>query len=201
MENYTINDRSRDDNKQLITESVIFEKVREAIVLALGVEEEEVKKEASLIDDLGAESIDFLDIAFRLERIFEIRLARANILEKAIAIFGEESIVNEGILTETAISLIMDRMPEMESSKISEEMTEEDIAPFFTVQTWIRAVNEILKALPKKCQQCGSNEFGVENEVKIKCKSCGEKAAFPTGDDLIEEWLKKAHRDIKNGRG
>ena len=54
------------------TESEIFDKVREALVDALGVEDDEVTPDATLVGDLGAESIDFLDIVFRLEKTFGV---------------------------------------------------------------------------------------------------------------------------------
>lgn len=174
---------------RMISEETIFEKVREAVVLALGVEEEQVTREASLIEDLGAESIDFLDIAFRLERVFDIRLARENVLEKATEIFGEEAIIQDGVLKGTALQMIRERMPEADPAKLQDGLCEEDIAPLFTIATWIRAVDEILQALPEQCPKCGSSEYSNAEDVKVACKSCGEKAAFPTGDALMEKWL------------
>jgi len=180
----------------IISEDLILEKVKEAIILALGVEEEEVNRDASLIDDLGAESIDFLDIAFRLERIFDIRLARGNVLEKAAEIFGEDAMIRDGVLTATALSLIKKRMPEVDPAKIKEGLTEEDTPTLFTIQTWVRAVDEVLKSLPEKCQQCGAKEFITEDNVKIKCKACGEPPAFLTGDVIMDEWITETHQQM-----
>ena len=61
----------------------VFPKVAEIMADALGCEIERVKLEASLIDDLGAESIDFLDIVFRLERAFKVKIPRGKIVEEA----------------------------------------------------------------------------------------------------------------------
>ena len=54
----------------------VFSKVQEALVDALGVDDDEVTEEATLVGDLGAESIDFLDIVFKLEKAFEITIPR-----------------------------------------------------------------------------------------------------------------------------
>lgn len=68
----------------MLTKAEIFEKVREVIVDALGVDEDEVVPEAVLTGDLGAESIDFLDIAFRLEKQFKVKVPRGKIDLRAI---------------------------------------------------------------------------------------------------------------------
>ena len=62
----------------------VFEKVRAALVEALGVDDEEVKPEATLVGDLGAESIDFLDIVFRLEKSFDIKIPRGELFPEDI---------------------------------------------------------------------------------------------------------------------
>ena len=59
----------------------IFPTVASIIADALSCELDEVKPSASLIDDLGAESIDFLDLVFRLERAFKIKIPRGKIVE------------------------------------------------------------------------------------------------------------------------
>ena len=56
----------------------VFQQVQEVLVEALGVDDEEVKTDATLMGDLGAESIDFLDIVFRLEKVFEIKIPRTS---------------------------------------------------------------------------------------------------------------------------
>ncbi|NMC21777.1 MAG: acyl carrier protein, partial [Thermogutta sp.] len=57
----------------------IFEKVREVLVDALAVEEDEVRPDSTLVGDLGAESIDFLDIVFKLEKTFNIKIPRGEL--------------------------------------------------------------------------------------------------------------------------
>ena len=61
------------------TKEEVFEKVRTALVDALDVDEEEVLPKATMVGDLGAESIDFLDIVFRLEKAFGIEIPRSEL--------------------------------------------------------------------------------------------------------------------------
>ncbi len=67
-------------------EQEIFEKVKDAIVDALGVDDDEVKPESSLFDDLGAESLDLLDIVFRLEKTFGIKIPRGAVQQDSWAL-------------------------------------------------------------------------------------------------------------------
>ena len=66
------------DTEQMDPE--VWSKVQDAFAVALGLEEDEVVPDARLIEDLGAESLDFLDIVFRLERSFNIKIPRGGIL-------------------------------------------------------------------------------------------------------------------------
>ena len=66
------------------TKDEVFEKVKEALVDALGVDDDEVTPEATMVGDLGAESIDFLDIVFRLEKAFEIEIPRSELFPEDI---------------------------------------------------------------------------------------------------------------------
>ena len=63
----------------------VLDKVRETLVDALGVDDDEVTPEATLVGDLGAESIDFLDIVFRLEKAFDVSIPRAELFPENLA--------------------------------------------------------------------------------------------------------------------
>ena len=75
----------------MATREEIFSKVQEALVDALGVEDDEVQADATLQDDLGAESIDFLDIVFRLEKSFDIKIERGELFPEDILTSTEYS--------------------------------------------------------------------------------------------------------------
>jgi acyl carrier protein len=91
------------------TKDEIFEKIRTALVDALGVDEEDVKPEATLVGDLGAESIDFLDIVFRLEKAFNIKIPRGELFPEDI--LTDPNYVKDGKVTETGLAEMRKRMP------------------------------------------------------------------------------------------
>src|SRR5688500_4386186 len=90
------------------TKEEIFSKVQTALVDALGVDEDEVTPEATLIGDLGAESIDFLDIVFRLEKAFDIKIPRGELFPEDILTSTEY--INDGKVNSTGIAKLKERI-------------------------------------------------------------------------------------------
>ncbi|MHB1034501.1 MAG: acyl carrier protein [Pirellulales bacterium] len=91
------------------TQEEIFDKIKTALVDALGVEEDEVTPDATLVGDLGAESIDFLDIVFRLEKSFGIKIPRGELFPEDILTSAEY--VQNGKITDVGMQELRKRMP------------------------------------------------------------------------------------------
>jgi acyl carrier protein len=129
-------------------EREIFEKVKEAIVDALGVDDDEVKPEAVLFEDLGAESLDLLDIVFRLEKTFGIKIPRGAVQQDLLSQAGvkEEDVLVDGAVTELGAKLLRERMSEVKPDKIKAGFRLDDIPTLFTVQTFVKLVKEQLDA-------------------------------------------------------
>jgi len=109
----------------------IMVKVREALVDALGVDEDEVLPAARIGADLGAESIDYLDIVFRLEKAFNIKIPRGDLFPDNI-LTSEEFVQNKK-LTEKGLAELKARMPFADLSKFEQNPNVDDIADLFTV--------------------------------------------------------------------
>src|SRR4026207_1366359 len=97
------------------TKAEVFDKVRTALVDALGVDDDEVVPEATMVGDLGAESIDFLDIVFKLEKAFGIEIPRKELSPEDILTKGE--FVQAGKVPSAGISELKRRMPFVDFSK------------------------------------------------------------------------------------
>src|SRR5690606_18194831 len=87
---------------EMACEDQIFAKVQEILVEALGVDDDEVTPEATLMGDLGAESIDFLDIVFRLEKAFDIKIPRGELFPENL-MSADSGFVKDGKITEEGI--------------------------------------------------------------------------------------------------
>lgn len=110
----------------------IFEKVRETLVDALGVDEEEVTPKATLIGDLGAESIDFLDIVFRLEKNFDIKIPRGELFPENLAT-ADSGFVVDGIVTTEGIAQLRQKMPYADVDSFAKNPVVSKISDLFTV--------------------------------------------------------------------
>src|SRR5215213_3597126 len=92
-----------------MTRDEIFKKVQDLLADALGVDEDEVTPDAVLRDDLGAESIDYLDIQFRLEKAFGIKIDKVEMFNPELA--NDPTFVQNGSITPEGISQLKSRMP------------------------------------------------------------------------------------------
>jgi len=130
----------------MMNEQEIYEKVKESIVEALGVDEEEVTPGAVLFDDLGAESLDLLDIVFRLEKGFAIKIPRGGIQQDLLDAEGlrEEDVLVDGALTARGAEELKKRMTEVDSQRIVAGFRIDDIPTLFTVQTFVNIVKRAL---------------------------------------------------------
>jgi acyl carrier protein len=117
----------------------VFEKVQEVLVDALGVDEEEVTEQATLMGDLGAESIDFLDIVFRLEKAFTIKIPREELFP-AEALMGNADLVKDGKLTEAGLKVLHEKMPHTDLSNFEKDPDINKIGDLFTVGSIVNYV-------------------------------------------------------------
>lgn len=95
-----------------VSRDEVFEKVQEVLVDALGVDDDEVTSSSTLMGDLGAESIDFLDIIFRLEKSFDIKIPREEIFPDE-SLLTDPELVSDNKLTEKGLALLKERMPHL----------------------------------------------------------------------------------------
>jgi len=117
----------------------IYSKVSATLMEALNVDEEEIQPTATLQGDLGAESIDFLDIVFRLEREFGIKIPRGELFPEAI-FQGDPDFVQNGTVTEKGLAELRARMPYADLSKFEKNPEVRAISDLFTVDMITRYI-------------------------------------------------------------
>lgn len=183
--------------QNFITEQKVFDELKKVIIETLRVDENSIKPESSLIKDLGAESLDFLDINYRLEQTFGMKMARRFVLEHIEEMFGEGSAIDEnGQLTDKAIELLKIRFGDS-VPHLNPGMDMDEVPNIITGQSITKGVMDILDSLPERCSNCSNSAWKSDDGVRIKCGSCGEYATFTNGDDLIKEWLTKIQEEKK----
>lgn len=120
----------------------IYAKVKDVLVDALGVDEEEVQPTATLRGDLGAESIDFLDIVFRLEKAFGIKIPRGEMFPEDL--FNNPQYVQNGRITPEGMAEMKKRMPHMDFTQLEQDP---DINKMqFTVDTVVKYIQSKVNA-------------------------------------------------------
>jgi acyl carrier protein len=180
----------------LIPEQTVIEEVKKGVAETLSIDKGSINPEHSLMKDLGAESLDFLDITYRLEQTFGIKMARHFVLEHVEEMFGEGSAIDEnGQLTAKAVELLKIRAGGDLPKEIHAGMDMDEVPALVTIQTMARGVMDILDSLPEACTACGSTAWKVEEGVRVVCGSCGAHAAFANGDDLTKAWLTKVQEE------
>ncbi|MBC8352001.1 MAG: acyl carrier protein [Planctomycetes bacterium] len=120
------------------TKEEVFAKVQEALMDALGVDDDEVTPEATMVGDLGAESIDFLDIVFRLEKAFEIEIPRSELFPEDILTNAEY--VQDGKVTPDGVEELKKRMPFADLTKFESNPVVQDFGNLLTVSDLCRYV-------------------------------------------------------------
>ncbi len=123
----------------------IYTKVSATLVEALNVDEDEIKPTSTLQGDLGAESIDFLDIVFRLEREFGIKIPRGELFPESI-FQGDPEFVQNGKVTERGLQELRQRMPFADLSKFEQNPDLTGISDLFTVEMITRYIQGKLSA-------------------------------------------------------
>ncbi len=122
----------------MATKEEIFEKIQTALVDALGVDDDEVTPEATLVGDLGAESIDFLDIVFRLEKTFKISIPRGELFPEDVLTNAEY--IQDGKVTEAGVAELRKRMPFADLDDFAKNPVVQDFGNLLTVADMCRFV-------------------------------------------------------------
>jgi len=185
----------------------IIAKVKEILEGILQIEPDGISANSSLIDDLGMESIDFLDLDIRLEETFNIFVPRRPPLQRMEAVFGREKLVQEGKITQLGVRLLKLALPEVDQDRIYKGMAERDVPSLITPQTYLSVVKrglELARWQPEQCQECGSKDFTPADKDKLEfpdgnvppgpvflCNSCSNTIIAPSPDDELIKQLSK----------
>ncbi len=121
----------------------LWDPLVDAFAEALGLDDDEVEFDSKVIGDLGAESLDFLDIAFRLERAFDIKIPRGGIEESAKAETGEAYEI-DGVLTPLGLQKLSEVMPEVPREEFVEGLKATEVPELFRVGTFYNLVAFLL---------------------------------------------------------
>ena len=122
----------------------IFEKVRDCLVEVLDVEPDDVSGGSKLTEDLDAESIDFVDISFKLEQEFGIKIDQGELFPENL--MSDDSLVQDGKLTDKAMEILRERMPHVDFSKLESDRRVDQLSEVFTVESLVDFIERKVSA-------------------------------------------------------
>ncbi|UCF77350.1 MAG: acyl carrier protein [Betaproteobacteria bacterium] len=118
----------------------VYPTVAATIADALGCDVEDVKLDVSLIEGLDAESIDFLDLVFRLERAFKVKIPRGKIVEDARGDLPEADFEQKGIVSDAGMARLRTFLSEVPADRIKSPLKVVDVPRLFTAETFCKLV-------------------------------------------------------------
>ena len=118
----------------------VYPKVAQVVSDALGCDLEEVTPKSSLIEDLDAESIDFLDLVFRLEKGFGVKIPRGKIVEDARGPLPEAEFEAKGVVTEAGLARLREFLNEVPAERFKTPLKAADVPRLFTTETFCKVV-------------------------------------------------------------
>ncbi|HVT63396.1 MAG TPA: acyl carrier protein [Legionellaceae bacterium] len=118
----------------------VYPKVKTIIADVLVLDEEEVALNSRLIADLGAESIDFLDLVFQLEKEFSIKIPRGQLEKNARGTLSEGEFEQGGVLTPAGMDALKNYLSEVPAEYFKPSMKLNEIPALFTVETFCKLI-------------------------------------------------------------
>jgi acyl carrier protein len=175
-----------------MSDEEIEQRVLSIIAKAMDRPVSEVTPKSSLELDLGAQSLDYLDIAFSLEREFKIQFPRNDFMQRASDHFGEENLVRNGVITDFGLELLAHGMPELNRADLKPGLGITEVRQLFVVATFIRVVKQLLEAkwaMDTACPDCQGMLMESPSLPEFICQSCGNVVPLPSGDDVLFEHI------------
>ncbi len=128
-----------------------IDKFYECFVNALCVDREDLEMNKSLIEDLGADSIDFLDLVYQLEKAFNITIPQGELQRKVREKLSKDELDENDCITQKGVEKLKKELPELDFSHRTEDMLKlNDIPLLFTVGTFYKIVETQMKVEPKR---------------------------------------------------
>lgn len=188
-----------DGAESVITDEVEH-KVIEVIAHSMDRPVSEVTPASSLEMDLGAQSLDYLDIAFSLEREFRIQFPRTDFFQRASDHFGEDTLAKDGVITDFGLRLLTVGMPELDAAQLKPGLRVDEVRRMFTVATFVRVTKQLLESkanADRICPKCGVQMEDSPTLPEFVCAACQTSVPLPPGDDVLFQHLLSVEQAAK----
>jgi acyl carrier protein len=143
-----------------MTEDEIFQELKLLVVEVTGSRPEDVRPESVLVEDLGAESIDLVDLSFLIEEKFAITIEANEFEKNAKARIPDGVYEKDGRLTDAAIGELRKALPEVSEAKLTPGLRKAELPGLLTVSVFARLIREKLEEAPRLAPESGARAQG-----------------------------------------
>jgi acyl carrier protein len=141
------------------------------------------------LDDLGAESIDLVEIALEVENTFSIAMPERTVLDAVRDVLGYDAAIAGGAITDAASRLLRKRLPDVDPVRLAAGTPVAEVhRVFLGVDVWHRMIAGIVAQSPRACPRCGGG-LVQGSPARVRCPACAEEFALPSADDLTRAWV------------
>ncbi|KUL53973.1 hypothetical protein ADL22_03445 [Streptomyces sp. NRRL F-4489] len=172
----------------------IHDIVREGLAQVLGTGADEITPDATLVGDLGAESLDLVEFRFEMETKLGVALPKSNVLDQlANALGGSERLYDErGGITELAAEVLRRSAFDYTAEQVHAGLRPYEVAAAATSANWAAFTHAIFDHLPENCTECGADKAELAVSGKAVCAGCGAALEAATGDEVMAEGVRAA---------
>jgi acyl carrier protein len=170
------------------TDQEIYDCVRQAITAIRRDLGDRLTPDSELGEELGLESLDYVDIEFRLETTFGVEFYHGSALEKLSELLAPLQLEEDGLLTAEGAAVLRLRLPEIDPDRLRAGQPVAGIEAKFTPRTWVRVVKELVHARPQRCPSCGSERLEVTKPSLLRCAGCSANLRSPDGEECLAIW-------------
>jgi len=182
------------DMTNMQTSSEVLDKFAQIVAKSLRIDASLVTPGAYL-DELGAESLDLIEITMETEAQFDIWLPEKSILDTAAEVFGPGVLEKDGYLTKDGKLLMTRRMPAEDAAAFAGEVAVKDLRHYFMkVCTWTRMIESLLEHTPRICSECGA-ALRASLGLRMKCAGCGHEVSLRSGEEINREWVRQYYAE------
>jgi len=174
--------------RTITSDQKILDRVQSIIAEVLRIPVEQVTPDSLLGENLGAESLDFVDIQFRLETDYEVEFYQGIMLDKLAELLAPQKLEENNLLTQFGAVVLRLRMPEVDPVRLQEGQPAAGFETLYTPRTWVRVIKELLSARPQECPNCQSDQLRTAKPSVLVCQKCRTEIRCPTGEECLEAW-------------
>jgi acyl carrier protein len=174
----------------MMTSDDILDRFARIVAASVRVAPERVRPEVRL-DELGADSLDIVEIALDVETEFSVLMPERSILETAVEELGAGVVEREGLLTDTGKALLRARLPWLTDADLAGDVPVANaVGWFMRVETWVALIERLCADAPRTCAVC-DQPLQQGSPGQLRCAQCGKTFDLTTGDEMNRRWVRE----------